>query len=156
MKHLKLFEKFKRKKSIKIHTLSGIALVVEGKLLMVQAKKYIGRDNMWSIPKGHIEGGNSLDSALKELEEETGVHLEGKYNQMVEINYKKGGVTKIMDVYIYYRKREDISKYLDSSWTIKPTFYDLNEVISAKFFNLSLCRKKMYIGMLEILDNLEV
>jgi len=155
VKHLKLFERFKRKKKIdRIHTLSGVALIVEGRLLLVQAKKYLGQDNMWSLPKGHIEGG-SLESALKELQEETGIHLDNEYDEMVEINYKKGGVSKLMDIYVYYRAKDDLSEYL-KGWTIKPEFYDPNEIISAKFFNYLNCKKKMYIGMIEILDNIEL
>jgi 8-oxo-dGTP pyrophosphatase MutT (NUDIX family) len=152
VKHINLFEGFKRKKVTKVHTLSGIALIVEGKLLLVQAKKYIGQDNKWSLPKGHIEG-DSLDSALKELEEETGIHLDKKYDTMIEIDYKKGSITKLMDVYIYKRKKESIKKYL-KNWSVNPEFYDVNEIIDAKFFSIASCRKKMDIGMIEILDNI--
>jgi len=154
VRHLRLFEKFKPKRRNKIHTLSGVALIVDGRLLLVQAKKYLGQDNMWSIPKGHIEG-DSLESALKELEEETGIHLDKNYDEMVEVNYKKGGVSKLMDVYVYYRGKNDLLQYL-KGWTIKPEFYDPNEIITAKFFNHLNCKKKMYIGMIEILDNIEL
>ena len=155
MRHLKLFERFKRKKkSLKVHTLSGIALVVDGRLLLVQAKKHAGKDNVWSIPKGHIEG-NSLESALKELEEETGINLDHKYHEMVEIDYKKGGVTKLMDVYVYYRDKSELAEYLDG-WTIKSQFYDPNEIISARFFNHATCNNKIYVGMIDILDHLKL
>lgn len=156
MKHLDLFEAFKGKKMRDpiLHTLSGIALIVEDKILLVHAKKYAGQNNKWSIPKGHIEG-DSLGSALKELEEETGIHLNKEYDDMITFDYVKGGVDKIMDVYVYYRDKSEFSEYLDR-WTIKPQYYDTGEIIGAKFFDLNTTAgKKIDIAMIELLDKLE-
>jgi hypothetical protein len=74
---------------------------------------------------------------------------------MIEIDYKKNGISKLMDVYVYHRTKEEFSGFL-KGWIVKPQFYDTNEIISAKFFNISSCKKKMYIGMIEILDNIEL
>lgn len=154
MKHIELFNIFESgKKSKKVHTLSGVLLIIEDRILLVHAKKYFAQNNRWSLPKGHIEG-NSLDSALKELKEETGILLDENYDNMIEFDYRKGGITKLMDVYIYKRERKDFLKYLDG-WTIKPEFYDKNEIIGAKFFNNITIRKRIDIGMIDILSYIE-
>jgi len=154
LKRLQLFEAFKPKRNEDFHELSGIALIVDDKLLMVHAKKYEGQNKKWSIPKGHIEG-DSLESALKELKEETGIVLDKDCDQMIEFEYFKGGVMKFMDVYVYVRDKSEIAPYL-SRWSIKPQFYDTNEIIGAKFFNLqTTCRNKIDLTMIELLDKLE-
>ena len=79
MKHIELFEAFKGKKmrDPNLHTLSGIALIVEDKILLVHAKKYAGQNNKWSIPKGHIEEGETPEeAAIREVAEETGIKSE--------------------------------------------------------------------------------
>lgn len=156
MKYIQLFEGFKKRRK-EVHTLSGIALVVEGRLLLVLANKYFGQDNKWSIPKGHIEGG-SLESALKELEEETGIHLDKNYDQLIDIEYKKGGSIKLMDVFIYHRDFDDIKDYLssdpDKKWNIDQSNFNPKEIVKAKFYNLEKARKKLDFGMIEIIDKL--
>lgn len=153
LKRLALFEAFKPKRVKEIHELSGIALIVEGKLLLVHAKKYAGQNKKWSIPKGHIEG-DSLESALKELKEETGIVLDRECDELIEFEYVKGGIMKLMDVYVYCRDKSEIVDYLEG-WTIKPQFYDSNEIIGAKFFNLhTTCRNKIDIAMIDLLDKL--
>lgn len=153
MKRLQLFESFRVKKAKSVHELSGIALIVEGKLLLVHAKKYAGDNRKWSIPKGHIEG-DSLESALKELKEETGIVLDKECDEMIEFEYLKGGITKLMNVYVYCRDKSEIAHYLNG-WSVKPELYDLNEIIGAKFFNLyTTSRKKIDIAMIDLLDKL--
>lgn len=154
LRRLELFEAFKPKRGKQVHELSGIALIVEGKLLMVHAKKYVGQNKKWSIPKGHIEG-DSLESALKELKEETGIILDKDCDEMIELEYLKGGIVKFMDVYVYWRDKLEIAEYL-TGWTVNPKFYDTNEIIGAKFFDLhTTCRKKIDISMIDLLDKLE-
>jgi 8-oxo-dGTP pyrophosphatase MutT (NUDIX family) len=152
LRRLSLFEAFNLKKIREVHELSGIALIVEGKLLLVHAKKHFGQNNKWSIPKGHIEG-DSLESALKELKEETGIVLNKECDYKIDFEYNKGGATKIIDVYVYCRDKSEIASYLDG-WSIKPQFYDSNEIIGAKFFSLNTCQSKIDIAMIDILDEL--
>jgi 8-oxo-dGTP pyrophosphatase MutT (NUDIX family) len=152
---LELFEAFKSKRGKKeYHELSGVALIVDGKLLLVHAKKYSDQNNKWSIPKGHIEG-DSQESALKELQEETGIILDKECDEMIILEYVKSGITKLMDVYVYYRDKKEIEDYLNG-WSIKPENYNSDEIIGAKFFDLlTSCRKKIDIAMIELLDKLD-
>lgn len=150
MNHIRLFEKFIKVKKEKTHSLSGIALVVDGKMLVVLAKKYSNQNNKWSIPKGHIEG-ESLSSALKELEEETGIILDKEYYEAKNIKYNKSGTKKDMDIYVYYRNKEDIKEYLNG-WSVKSEYLDSSEIIGAKFYDRSALRRKMDVSMIEILN----
>ena len=53
--------------------LAGLALVKPGKILLVHPTGAL-YDGTWSIPKGHQEPGEpSLDAAVREVEEETGI-----------------------------------------------------------------------------------
>lgn len=72
---LKLFEAFKQEK---VNKLSGVAVLVDDNILLVLPDKFKHSRVKWSLPKGHIEGRNSLTSALKELKEEAGVKLDRK------------------------------------------------------------------------------
>ena len=93
-------------------------------------------------------------AALKELKEETGIVLDKECDEMIEFEYVKGGIMKLMDVYVYCRDKSEITQYLNG-WTVKTDFYDLNEIIGAKFFNLNTtCRKKIDISMIKLIDRL--
>jgi 8-oxo-dGTP pyrophosphatase MutT (NUDIX family) len=146
-----VFEKFRDSK--KIHTLSGVALIVDGKILLVKATKYRKQKNRWSIPKGHIEG-NSLTSALKELKEETGITIDRNFNDIFEIDYKMGDNKKSMDIYVYYKNKTDILEYIDEDWSIKKKFLDPKEIIKAKFIDIEESKSKIDPRMSKILKRL--
>lgn len=140
MKFIKLFENFKDSKEI--HTLSGVALIVDSKILLVKATKYKNQKNRWSIPKGHIEG-TSLISALKELKEETGITMDRNFNNILEVDYEMGDIKKTMDIYVYYKDKVDILAYIDEDWSIKRKLLDPKEIIKAKFMDLYQAKKKI-------------
>lgn len=159
MKYIKLFENFKKGKKLgkkskkkKIHFLSGIALIVDNRILMVNAKKHSNIDSKWSIPKGHIEGGGgSLMSAIQELKEESGIKLDYNYDEVFQYNYKKSGFTKLMDVYVYRRSREEFEEYLEN-WDIITDYIDSEEISEASFLTLEEASKKIDITMSDLLD----
>jgi len=154
MKYLQIFEIFKKTKYKKIHELSGVALICDNRLLLVHASKYQGQNKKWSIPKGHIEGTDSLGSALKELEEETGIILDKNFNEKIEFDYIKGGVHKVMDVFVYLRDKSEFKKYLNR-WKIKSEYLDIDEIIDSKFFEISTCKKRIDSTMLNLIDILD-
>jgi 8-oxo-dGTP pyrophosphatase MutT (NUDIX family) len=159
MKYVKLLEKFKKGRKLgkkgkkKVHFLSGIALIVDGRILMVNAKKHSKKhDDKWSIPKGHIEGaGGSLMSAIKELKEEAGIKLDYNYDAVFQYNYRKSGFTKLMDVYVYRRSREEFENYLDG-WDIIEDHLEEDEISEASFLNLEEARDRIDITMSDLLD----
>ena len=55
----------------------------------------------WSIPKGHIQKNEQpLEGALRELEEETAIQLEGQPKQIIVTKNKKGGNHHIFGIKI--------------------------------------------------------
>jgi 8-oxo-dGTP pyrophosphatase MutT (NUDIX family) len=54
---------------LKTQSAGGIVLNIQGQVLVVQQKS-----NSWSLPKGHVEFGESLlDAAKREIDEEAGI-----------------------------------------------------------------------------------
>lgn len=113
MKFIQAFESYRR-----IDKLSGILLYVDGNILLVQAKKYKNLPDMWSLPKGHVEG-SSLKSALNELKEETGIKLDKNYDGVFKIRYNKLGVHKVLTIFVYERELSELSKFISDSLEIK-------------------------------------
>ena len=154
MKWLQLFEGYKKKKDKKVHNLSGIALIVDDRILLVHPKKFKNSKDKWSIPKGHIEGIDSLKSALTELEEETGIVLNKNCDDIISVEYKKGGVKKELDVYIYYMKKSDLNKYL-KGWEIKNKWFDNKEIFRSKFFTFKVAKQKIEDKMIKIINKVK-
>ncbi len=50
---------------------------------------------VWSIPKGEFTDEEPLQAALREFGEETGVHVEGNFQQLTPIKQKSGKVIYI-------------------------------------------------------------
>ena len=69
-----------------------------------------------------------------ELEEETGITLDKEFDSQFNIDYKKNGVSKLMDIFVYYRSKKDIQQYIadGKEWKIDSRFYDTNEIESAR------------------------
>ena len=153
MKYISVYEKFVNKK----HTLSGVALIVDNsRILLVHPRKFRGRRNNFSIPKGHVEGGDRLRSALRELLEETGIEL-GHMRPHTSFNYKytKSGFAKDLQVFIYHVQKKDIQKYLKNGWEIKRSIYDRNEIYQAKFFNIDKAHSKLEPVLRKIMNKLK-
>jgi 8-oxo-dGTP pyrophosphatase MutT (NUDIX family) len=156
MKYLNEYERFQTKKTIKYHNLSGIALIVEDKILLVHPRKHKDVETKWSLPKGHIEGKDSLDSALKELKEETGIEIFNKdYEQIINFEYTKSNTLKLLDVYVYRLTTNDILKYLKSDWQIEKKWYNTKEIWKCKFFDIESAKNKIEIEMIELIDEIE-
>ncbi len=154
MIRIKLFEAFRRES---INKLSGIALMVDGNILLVLPEKFKESRVKWSLPKGHIEGRNSLISALKELKEETGILMDRNYDSKFTINYKKSGITKELEVFVYNKTREDLSIYLKAnSLKLKndniTKVREGNEIYKVGFFPLEKAMKRMEIIQRDIIN----
>lgn len=68
------------------HNISEVLLVHPGGPFW--AKKDLG---VWSIPKGEFEPGeNPLDAAKREVEEETGIKVEGPFIELTPVKLKSG------------------------------------------------------------------
>jgi len=153
---LKLFEAFKREK---VNKLSGVAVLVDDNILLVLPDKFRNSRVKWSLPKGHIEGRDSLTSALKELKEEAGIKLGRNYDYKFTVNYRKSGITKELEVFVYHRTREDFAKYLKANSLVlrNKTMQRVigeQEIYNIKFFPLNKARKRMEAIQRQAIDHL--
>ena len=157
MIYLKLFEEFAKS----VNKLSGVAVIVEDNILLVLPKKFKRSNTKWSIPKGHIEGGDSLTSALKELEEEAGVIMDRDYDSKFTVNYKKSGRKKELEIFVYNKSREDLVEYLKTSKiavrskTVKKVL-TTGEIYDVRFFPLSDAWDVIEQVQQQIIDNIDI
>lgn len=157
MNYIKLFEEFAKS----VNKLSGVALIVDDSILLVLPKKFKRSNTKWSIPKGHIEGGDSLTSALKELEEETGVVMDRDYDYKFKVGYKKSGIKKKLEIFVYNKTREDLVDYMKTnklslrSKTVKKVL-KTGEIYDVKFFPLSDAWDVIEQVQQQIIDNIDI
>lgn len=131
---------------INVDKLAGVVLVVNGKILLVQSNKYKDVDNKWSIPKGKInDGENSLDCAIRELEEESGIIITKDSYDHYEIFYKKNGIIKELTAYIVCLDKDELNINLKNN-EIDSSYYFTEEINKAKFFNIEEAHNKIQIG----------
>lgn len=150
MRFIKTYETYRR-----TDNLSGILLYVDGYILLVHAKKHKSSTDMWSLPKGHIEG-SPLKSALKELKEETGIKLDENHDGEFTIRYTKSGVRKVLTIFIYERTLLDLSRYLNKDLSIKKKTRKKvdNEIYDVKMFPLADALYFLEPGQRQIINQL--
>ena len=119
------------------HSLSGVVLIYNNKILLVRPKKFRRKMRKWSIPKGHIEGKlGKLKSALKELQEESRIKLKKRHLKeadKINIDYFKAGAVKKLTCYIVRVEKEDINVRLFNDMILGN--FLKGETIEAGFFN---------------------
>jgi 8-oxo-dGTP pyrophosphatase MutT (NUDIX family) len=137
MNYVKNYQEFLNEK--KAHFLSGIVLILENKILLVNPKKYKDAPHKWSIPKGHTEMDyTSLESALKELQEEANIDLpETKFINCKQgvVNYMRNtGREKNLEFYILKINRSVLPFKLYNDMILR--FYlNKGEIHEAGFFS---------------------
>ena len=136
--------------------LSGVLLIVDNKILLVKPLKFKDLKNKWSIPKGKIEVGHDDErTALKELEEETGVVLKNIHSEKNIFYYKKGNNLKKLTVFVIEMSKDDLNLTVEKDDTINPIFYDNTEIHKVKFFDIDRVESKIEIEQLPILKLLK-
>lgn len=90
----------------------GAVVVRDGKILLVKRRNPPSA-NMWSLPGGHVEPGESvLEAAVRELEEETGVVG------------RPLGVIDITDLFVRNEKGELATRYVIIDVLVEPISID--------------------------------
>lgn len=137
-----------------IEELSGFMIIIDNKILLVKPKKFKGIKHKWSIPKGKIEGNDKFKSALKELEEETGIKLNNNIKlktKKINIYYKKSNNLKKLTVYILRLNLNDLNVDLDHKWEVEKEHILGHEIYKAKFFTKDNALDKIEIGQMPLL-----
>lgn len=154
MNFVKGYEEFINEK--KKHFLSGIVLILENKILLVNPKKYKDDPKKWSIPKGHTEAElTALESALKELEEEANIDLpESKFMNCKQdkiVYFRDGGREKELLFYILRINRSDLPFKLYNDMILR--FYlNKGEIHEAGFFSKEDAKDLIEIDQKPILN----
>jgi len=145
----------------KVDDLAGIVIIVNNKILLVQPRKFKKYDDKWSIPKGHVEKKQkNFDTALKELEEETGIKLSKDFAQSRMKNksiiyYRKSGTIKKLKYFVIIMSKEELIPYLRKNKNqIKKNYYRSKEIYDVKFFKKKNAEKLIEDGQFSILKEL--
>jgi len=153
MNFFKTFENFN-----KLHELSGVVLILDDKILLVNSKKYKNEKQKWSIPKGHIEKDmTEMGTAIEELAQEANIHLEtSRFKTAVkdELHYTKNSTKKYLVYFVIHVKKTDIDFKLYNDMILK---YYLNkeEISEAGFFSKADAYELIDRIQLPILKHLE-
>ncbi len=119
-------------------------------------------ENIWSIPKGQIEEGESLlDSAVREFKEETGLEIDDKdLERIFYLGEVKSRTGKRVSVFALERdfgdKLEVSSNLIEIEWPPRSgKKIKIPEVDKIGYFNLPLAYEKLVNYQKPILDKLK-
>lgn len=141
----------------KSHDAAGIAIVYDGKILVVHPANGSWVKPIMGIPKGGIEPGEDiLEAALRELNEETGISLSAdKLDldiQTVHVFDKNGNPKHALHYFVC--KIKDLSEIGLDSLAVPKTQLQKEEVDWAGFVNIKEAYGKVSKSQLIILDRL--
>ena len=137
---------------------AGVAVVYEGKILLVHPTGASWQRSTCGIPKGGMEEGEDpMDAAIRELFEETGINitsdqLDPDPNSIY--SYNKKGIPSWEMIY-YLATIDDLSEVGLESEKIPKTQLQLEEVDWAKFVDLDEAYSIVNRAQLIILDRLK-
>jgi 8-oxo-dGTP pyrophosphatase MutT (NUDIX family) len=141
----------------KSHDAAGIAIVYDGKILLVHPANGSWVKPIMGIPKGGIEPGEDiLEAALRELNEETGISLSAdKLDldiQTVHVFDKNGNPKHALHYFVC--KIKDLSEIGLDSLAVPKTQLQKEEIDWAGFVNIKEAYGKVSKAQLIILDRL--
>lgn len=136
--------------------LAGVVVIYKNKILLVKPKKFKQKVKKWSIPKGHIENNDILQTAIDELREESRVKLSPqllKTSPTDKIIYKKNGIKKKLTYFIVRVKKSDLNIKLFNDMILGHNLK--GETREAGFFTKQDAKKLMEFHQLDVLKYLE-
>lgn len=118
------------------------------------AKKDLG---VWTIPKGEFEENeNPLDAACRELEEETGIRLQGKFIELIPVKQKAGKIVHAWAVAGNFNPGDLKSNMFEIEWPPKSgKKKSFPEVDKAEWFDLHEAKSKINAGQVTLIEELE-
>ena len=136
---------------------SGIAIILGNKILLCHPTNSYWK-NSYSIPKGHIEDGESkLDAALRECKEETGLDISrmiGRFEGPEDIEYKNKDKKPHKVVSYYVLRINSISEIGLESEIVPKKQLQIAEVDWAGFITKSEASTKMLWRLKGILNKI--
>lgn len=136
---------------------AGVAIIYEGKILLVHPANGSWVKPLMGIPKGGVEDGEDLlDAALREVKEETGIELSADQlePQVESIDiFNKNGEYK-HSLYYFICRISDLSEIGLDSLAVPKSQLQKEEVDWAGFINIKEAYGKVSRAQLIILDRL--
>ena len=119
------------------------------------AKKDLGA---WSIPKGEFEADeNPLDAAKREVEEETGIKVQGDFMELTPVKQKSGKVIYAWALQGNFNTAEIKSNTFEIEWPPKSGKKKaFPEIDKAAWFDMDEAKKKIIEGQVLLIKELEI
>jgi len=136
--------------------LAGVLVIYKNKILLVKPKKFKVQKKKWSIPKGHVENGDVLQTALDELMEESRVKLTPEIlnsSPTDKLIYKKNGIKKKLTYYVVRVKKKNLNIRLFNDMILGHNLK--GETREAGFFTKQDAKRLMEYHQLDVLKYLE-
>src|ERR1700730_16383188 len=119
---------------------------------------WAGRDKgVWSIPKGEYdETEDALTAARRELQEETGIVISGKFIELGTYKQPSGKLVSAWAIEADFDRRELRSNNCCVAWPPKPgRIMDVPEIDRAAWFSIEEALTKMTKGQVPIVQALK-
>ena len=137
-----------------VHT-SGLAIIYQEKILLVHPKN-ARWFNSYSIPKGHVEPGETaLEAAIRETKEEVGIefHINTIQSPEFEVFYTKQKTGKLWKKLSYFVVKIDTLSQIGLEDEIVPKEQlQASEVDWAGFVTFEDARKRIIPALLKIIE----
>ena len=118
------------------------------------AKKDLG---VWSIPKGEFEENEKpLDAAKREVEEETGLKVQGDFIELNAVKLKSGKTIYAWALEGDLNEAAIISNEFEIEWPPKSGLKkSFPEVDKAAWFTMDMAKEKIATGQVPLINELE-
>jgi predicted NUDIX family NTP pyrophosphohydrolase len=111
----------------------------------------------WSIPKGEFDpADDALEAAKRELEEETGLAVEGEFRPLEPIRQAGGKIVRAFALEGDGDPEAIRSNFFRTEWPPRSgQWRSFPEVDRAAWFPLDVAREKVHKGQIALLDQLQ-
>ena len=113
-------------------------------------------EGAWSIPKGeYTDDEDSLQAAIRETEEETGLRVHGEFIELHPVKMKSGKIIHAWAVEQEFNIDDLTSNFFEMEWPPKSgKMQSFPEVDNAAWFTIEAAREKINSGQFPLLGDL--
>jgi predicted NUDIX family NTP pyrophosphohydrolase len=114
-------------------------------------------EGAWSIPKGEIEeGGNALQTAIREFEEETGTRVKGDFLELQPVKLKSGKIINAWALQGDIDAEKIFSNHIEIEWPPRSgKKLKVPEIDRGEWCSLVIASKKLNVAQVPLLKELK-